>query len=246
VLVRIASWLVAIAVTMLRWTVRIRFHNDPREFLRARGDNYLFSFLHAHQLGLILGGEKGTGAMVSRSKDGELIVPLLKVSGCVPVRGSSKVNRKDRGGKEALHTLVDHVQSGKPAALAVDGPRGPRGRVHKGIALLSQQTDAPVINLVAISRRKWKVTKAWDRMQIPIPFTLIDGYFADPIYPRSGEKLEAYRQRIEASLHALEMLHEPNEAAYNCRSMLANGECTVDEDVDMSDDFPTHEIRSAA
>lgn len=218
-LVRISSLLIAGAVTILRWTVRVRFHEDPRPAIRERGGTYLYSFLHAHQLGLIIGREKGTGAMVSRSKDGELVVPLLKYSGCVPVRGSKRVDRKDRGGREALHTLVDHVVSGKPAALAVDGPRGPRGRVHKGIALLSQQTGAPVLNLVAVSQRHWTATKAWDRMQVPWPFSRLDGYFAAPIYPRTGEKLEAYRQRIEASLQALEAMHDPGEAKFNCEAL---------------------------
>ncbi len=215
-LVRLTSLLIAVAVTLLRRSCRVENHDDPRQKLRAAGQNYIYSFLHAHQLGLIIGREPGTGAMVSKSKDGELIVPLLRLSGCVPVRGSNRVSRKkDRGGKEALHTLVGHVLSGKPAALAVDGPRGPRGRVHKGVALLSQQTGAAVINLVAIPRRRTIAHRAWDRMQLPWPLTTIDGYFAEPIFPCAGEKLEAYRARIETSLLALESFHDPVEAAHN-------------------------------
>lgn len=246
--------------TFLRWTCRVKFHNDPRSELKAQGHTYLFAFLHAHQLGMIIGREAGTGAMVSRSKDGELIVPLLKWSGCVPVRGSNRVNRKDRGGMTALHTLVDHVQSGRPAALAVDGPRGPRGRVHKGIALLSQQTGAPVLAIVAIARRKWVATKAWDRMQVPYPFSRIDGYFSEPIFPRAGEKLEAYRQRIEAVLLELEAVHESTEAVFSvlasqrlsgaadsCDSIAINRDSTSNdvEDDDMDDD-QCHFGRAAA
>ena len=242
--------------TFLRWTCRVKFHNDPRSELKAQGHNYLFAFLHAHQLGMIIGREAGTGAMVSRSKDGELIVPLLKLSGCVPVRGSNRVNRKDRGGMTALHTLVDHVQSGRPAALAVDGPRGPRGRVHKGIALLSQQTGAPVLAIVAIARRKWVATKAWDRMQVPYPFSRIDGYFSEPIYPQAGEKLEAYRQRIEAVLLELEAVHEPTEAVFSVlpshrASAMELSECdrdvlSMDGEGDESDDDQCHFGRAAA
>ncbi len=217
-LVRVGSLLIIVAVTLLRLTCRVRYHNDPRESLRQRGENYLFSFLHAHQLGLLLGREKGTGTMISRSKDGDLVTPAVRACGCIPVRGSARTARKDRGGKEALHTLVDHVLSGKPVAIAIDGPRGPRGRIHKGIALLSQQTGAPVLNIVAISRKKWTATRAWDRMQVPWPFSRLDGYFAEPIYPREGEKLESYRQRIEASLQALEAIHEPSEAKFNCQA----------------------------
>lgn len=243
VLVRVASLVIALLVTCLRFTVKVRFNNDPRKVIKDQGQTYLFSFLHAHQLGLIIGREKGTGAMVSRSKDGELIVPLLQLSGCVPVRGSKQTHRKERGGREAIHTLTEHVLSGKPAAIAVDGPRGPRGRVHKGVALLSQQTGAPVLNLVAIAKRKRTVSRAWDRMQIPLPFTTIDGYFADPIYPQNGEKLEAYRLRIEASLQALEAKHDPQEAAFNAVAFKSPNEKQPHHaDAETPDDFDDDEI----
>jgi lysophospholipid acyltransferase (LPLAT)-like uncharacterized protein len=246
VLVQILAILVAAAVTMLRWTCRLRYHGDPRPKLRENGETYIFSFLHAHQMGLIIGSEKGTGAMVSRSKDGELIVPLLRISGCVPVRGSKRVNRKDRGGRAALHTLVDHVLSLKPAALAVDGPRGPRGRVHKGVALLSQQTGAPVLNLVAIPRHKWTVTRAWDRMQIPWPFTRIDGYFDSPIYPQEGEKLEAYRQRIEASLQGLEAKYDPSESRFNVHNIESDAEYDEGDDSEICQGYDTQGTDRAA
>lgn len=234
-LVRTLSILIAIGITVLRWTCRVKFHDDPRAELRRNGETYIYSFLHAHQVGLILGREKGTGAMVSRSKDGELIVPLLKISGCVPVRGSNRVNRKDRGGRAALHSLVDHVLAGYPAALAVDGPRGPRGRVHKGVALLSQQTGAPVLNLVAISRNKTTIVKAWDRLQMPWPFTRIDGYCDVPIYPKEGEKLEAYRQRIETSLHALEAKYDPCESQFNIHTVGPDEPASEVDDADIND-----------
>jgi len=220
-MIRFASLIIAWTVSLLRLTVRIRFHNDPRPALRNDGKTYLYSFLHSHQLGLILGAEKGTGAMVSRSKDGQLIVPLLQMSGCIPVRGSKRSSHRERGGREAIHSLTRHVSGGRPAAIAVDGPRGPRGRVHKGVASLSQQTGAPVINIVAISRRKLIIKKSWDRIQIPLPLTRIDGFFGDPIYPIVGEKLECYRRRIEAGLQSLESMHEPKESAYNKSSPAA-------------------------
>ena len=205
-LVWMASWGIAAAVLLIRSTTRVNSHNDQRPYLRARGQNFVFSFLHAHQLGIIMIGERGTGAMVSQSQDGELVVPSLKVSGCVPVRGSKwrPNSGSSKGGREAVKALTEHVLSGKPAAVAVDGPRGPRGRVHKGIAAISQKTGAAVLNTVAIPSRRTILQRTWDKMQIPLPFGRIDGYFADPIYPRAGEKLEAYRQRIEASLHQLE------------------------------------------
>lgn len=150
--------------------------------------------------------------MVSRSADGEILIPSLRVRGIVPIRGSSNHRGRDKGGRSALDALIKHVHSGRPAYLAVDGPRGPRGRVHKGIALLSQRTGAAIVILVPIPSRRWILTKAWDRLQIPKPFSVIDGYFAETIHAEANESLECYGQRIEDALNALEREHDPTEA----------------------------------
>ncbi len=232
--VRFLSWLVVGVVLLLRKTCRIHFHNDQRERLREAGCGYLYSFLHAHQLSVVTGSEAGTAAMVSRSNDGSLIVPALQHVGCVVYRGSKKSNSRARGGQQAIDSLINHVAGGRPAAIAVDGPRGPRGRVHKGVAMVSQRTGAAVLNIVAVPRRRWIASKAWDRMQIPVPFHRIDGYFAEPIFPREGEKLEAYRQRIEASLLALEARLDPAEHRYSCGPRGAANSCHESPETDAS------------
>ncbi|MHB9047313.1 MAG: lysophospholipid acyltransferase family protein, partial [Pirellulales bacterium] len=118
----------------------------------------------------------------------------------------------DKGGLAAVDALVKHVAGGAPGYLAVDGPRGPRNRVHKGIAMLSQRTGAAVVNLVAVPSRRWIFTRAWDRFQIPKPFATIHGYFGEPLFPRKGESVEQYRRRIETALNELERKHDPTEA----------------------------------
>ncbi|MCC9605180.1 lysophospholipid acyltransferase family protein [Blastopirellula sp. JC732] len=208
----IVAHLAALAVLLLRLTCKVRLHDDPRPALRADGVPYVYSVLHAHQVAAAMGSEPGTAAMVSQSLDGQLIVPTLQVMGVTPIRGSNRTRGQAKGGREALEGLIEHVAGGKPAYLAVDGPRGPRNRVHKGVAALSQKTGAAVINLVAVPQRRWILAKTWDRLQIPKPFCRVDGYFAEPVYPIVGESLEEYRRRIEASLNALELLHDPVEA----------------------------------
>lgn len=206
------AWLAAIFVLVLRWTCRIRLHNDPRPALRAAGIPYVYSVLHAHQVAAAMGSEPGTAAMVSQSLDGELIVPTLRMMGVTPIRGSNRTRNQTKGGREALIGLIEHVDSGKPAYLAVDGPRGPRNRVHKGVASLSKKTNAVVVNMVAVPERRWILSKTWDRLQIPLPFCCVDGYFAEPVHPQEDESLEDYRRRIEHSLNSLEATHDPAEA----------------------------------
>jgi lysophospholipid acyltransferase (LPLAT)-like uncharacterized protein len=209
----ISGWAIAIAVFLLRSCCRIRLHNDPRADLRASSQGYVYSVLHSHQIATVIQGEVGTGAMVSRSDDGELLIPCLWLRGIVPIRGSNRRRTGDKGGLGAIDALVEHVAGGAPGYLAVDGPRGPRNRVHKGIAVLSQRTGAAVINLVAVPSRRWIFTRAWDRFQIPKPFSTIHGYFSVPIFPRADEGVEEYRKRIEISLNDLERLHDPVESS---------------------------------
>ncbi len=209
---RASGWFIALAVLILRSCCRIRLHNDPRPNLRARSQAYAYSVLHSHQIAAVIDGERGTGAMVSRSDDGELLVACLRLCGIEPIRGSNRRNSGDKGGLAAIEALIEHVERGLPVYLAVDGPRGPRNRVHKGIAVLSQRTGAAVINMVAVPTRRWIFTHAWDRFQIPKPFATIHGYFAEPLFYREGEGVENYRKRIETSLNELERKHDPVES----------------------------------
>jgi lysophospholipid acyltransferase (LPLAT)-like uncharacterized protein len=215
IITRINSWMVAGLVALLRATCRIDFHNDPRPRLRAAGTNYVYAFLHAHQLSIIIGSEPNTAAMVSRSRDGQLVVPALRLAGCVVFRGSKKSNNRARGGMQAIDSLIHHVRTRGPAAIAVDGPRGPRGKVHKGIAMVSQNSGAAILLVAARPKRRWVARSAWDRMQIPLPFTRIEGQFAEPIFPQEGEKLEAFRQRIHTQMSILERRIDPSEAVFS-------------------------------
>jgi len=210
---KLGPWFIAALMVLLRWTCRVRLHDDPRAELRAKGVPYIYSVLHAQQLAAATCGDRGTAAMVSQSRDGAYVALGLKAVGITPIRGSSKRQGEDKGGLSALVNLIKHVRSGKPAYLAVDGPRGPRNRVHKGIAVLSQKTGAAVLNVVVVPSRRWIFKKSWDRFQIPWPCCRVDTHFAEPITPIVGESVEAFRRRIEESLNAMELLHDAEEAA---------------------------------
>lgn len=209
----IAAWLIAILLLLLRWSCRVRWHDDPRPSLRQENCPYAYAILHCHQVAAIIGSEQGTCAMVSRSIDGDLLVPSLRVNGVIPIRGSTRTMEQGKGGAEALRRLIEHVRGGAPAYLAVDGPRGPRNYVNRGIAKLSLATGAAVLIAVPIPRRRWILARAWDRFQIPKPFTRIDVFYSPPLRLRDGEDLMTFRQRIEDSIAALEEQHDPEEAA---------------------------------
>ena len=208
----LAAWMAAAAVLAIRFTCRIRFHDDPRPALRARGISYAYAFLHAHQIATVVVAESGTGAMVSRSTDGEILIPSLRVRGVVPVRGSTGRGGEDKGGAGALAALVRHGRGGAPVYLAIDGPRGPRNHVRRGIAQLAIALDAAILVAVALPSRRWILRRSWDRFQIPQPFSTIDVFFDRPTLPRDGVDAEALRSLVSQRLDALEVRHDPIEA----------------------------------
>lgn len=211
------AWSIAILLFPLRWSCRLRWHDDPRGALRASGTPYVYAILHCHLMSAVLGRERGTAAMVSRSGDGEMLIPSLRAHGMVPVRGSGRLRGQDKGGASALRQLVEHVRNGAPAYLAVDGPRGPRNQVNEGIANLSLATGAAVLVAVPVPRRRWILSRSWDRFQIPKPFTRVDVFFGPPLRPEADEDAGAFCRRIEKAIRSLEERSDPEEASL-CRS----------------------------
>ena len=208
-------WIIGAVVFALRATCRFHAHNDPRPRIKAAGGTYVYAILHAHQLAAIMAAERGCGAMVSRSADGDMLIPVMKMCGLVPVRGSGggERRRQGKGGVSALQALIRHVRGGNPATLAVDGPKGPRGHVQRGIAMLSQKTGAPVVTVVLVPKHRWIFSKTWDRTQVPIPFTRVEGYFGPELISGEGESMEDFAKRIEDLLQKLESQFDPQEAS---------------------------------
>lgn len=221
-LARTAGLLVGLGVLALRMTCCIRIHNDPRREVTAAGLPHVFATLHAHQIAGSMGADRGTGAMVSRSIDGEIIIPALLVGGHVPIRGSSGIRK---GGASALHALIDHVQVDRPAMLACDGPRGPRGRVQKGIGLLARKSNATVLTVVSIPSRRWIFSRTWDRLQVPKPFSTIDIYFGEPLRLDPDGSLDEFTRKVQDNLLQLEASVDPHEASVDKPSSATLPKC---------------------
>ncbi len=60
--------------------------------------------------------------------------------------------------------------------------------------------------------RRWFLAKAWDRFQIPKPFTTVSLIFGEPILSREGEDSEPLRPRVSQAMNSLEWEHDPEEA----------------------------------
>ena len=209
----LAGWGCALALLLWRLTCRYRVENDPRPELRRAGRPYAYALLHAHQISALFANDEARmAAMVSRSADGDILAPCLRVRHVTPVRGSSRRHGQDKGGRTALAALCDHVRNGVPALLAVDGPRGPRNHVHRGIIDLARTTGAVILPVVVVASRRWIFARAWDRMQLPRPFSTVRLIFGAALDPYEHPDDERLRALIATRLGELEAAHDAVEA----------------------------------
>lgn len=203
-------------------TLRIRIDGDPRPALRAAGRRYVYAILHAQQLSFILlSDDVPIQAMVSASTDGDWLVPLCRARSIIPIRGSTGTRGEDKGGRAALAQLVDGVRQGTPALLAVDGPRGPRNCVHRGVVDLARETDACIVVAGVFPKARSILERTWDRTQLPRPFSTLTGRFRPPIDPRDFADADTLRTHVAAELLALEQAFDPDEARYAGRAPAA-------------------------
>jgi lysophospholipid acyltransferase (LPLAT)-like uncharacterized protein len=192
-------------LVLWRLSCRRRIVDDPRPGLRAAKTPYILALLHGQQLAaVLLSDEPQLAAMLSRSADGDLLAPALRLRRVLPVRGSSRNSRRDKGGLAALRALQDHMRQGHPSMLAVDGPRGPYGHVGRGILVLARRTGAVILPVAAHASSKWVLSRRWDRFEVPGFGSTLTLRFAAPMLPPSGPEEDlAARQALSDCLQRL-------------------------------------------
>ena len=166
---RLKVWVVSHLVSLLRASWRVRLHG--REVLTAAIDRggAVIAFWHGEQLPLVpLHANTRIAGLASLSADGALLAGVIDRLGYSVVRGSSS-----QGGAAAFEACMAALEAKMSPALAVDGPRGPRHRVHTGAVRLSQATGASIVIMASHAHRAWQL-QSWDGFQIPLPGSRVD------------------------------------------------------------------------
>jgi len=180
---------------ILNRTLRVR-HIDARHLDGT--PRYILAFWHECILGSLHSRwRKPTTAMISRSKDGEIVTGVVHLYGVETARGSS-----NKGGSAALREILRDVKDGKNIAFTPDGPKGPRREVKDGVVYAAKMTGLPVVpfHFAAKSRKQ---LRSWDRMIVPRPFSRAVYVYGAPIeVPRDGD-VEEWRLKIERQMKDL-------------------------------------------
>jgi hypothetical protein len=194
----VVSWLGWVVMGGVGATSRLNVHRSAG--FRAReqaGLPVIFAFWHRYQLmGLYEHRGRGVHALVSRSRDGEMIARALHRFGYRTVRGSSS-----RGGGAALAQLLDIVNAGDSVAFTPDGPRGPFRSIQPGVLAVASRTGAPIVPMAWAGSRV-KELKSWDKFLIPLPFGRYEMVFGEPLFLNTADA--AAEAKLREALDAVE------------------------------------------
>lgn len=138
-------------------------HKHPKE------KALVLAFFHQDELVLIpYFINKNLCALVSSSKDGEIMHTALNELGLTTVRGSS--SKKSVAG---LLAAIKKVKQGYNFAIAVDGPKGPIYEVKEGVIKISEKSGYPIVPIRGHVGRHYLFKKAWNQARIPMPFSTV-------------------------------------------------------------------------
>jgi lysophospholipid acyltransferase (LPLAT)-like uncharacterized protein len=190
-------------------TLRVRVvRGEIERTLRAQRPNVIYAFWHGH-LWYLMYRYRGSGVyiMVSQSRDGELLSQVLHRFGLPTVRGSSS-----RGGGRSLRELVRLVRRGASAAIAPDGPRGPRHRVQSGIIALARLAGVPILPIAV--GMSWKIElRSWDRFLLPLPGSRVVVAYGEPVVvPADADAALAERKRQDLESALLKLTSEAEQS----------------------------------
>jgi hypothetical protein len=205
---RLARWLVAFGFRLLQLLGRtLRYEIDDHAGVVGTlvTANYICALWHNRLLvfPLVLHrffpGRHGA-ALISASRDGDLLTDAVQRFGYNVVRGSSS-----RLGASAILQLGEVIASHGDVVITPDGPRGPVYELGPGIIFLAQKTNAPVVPVNMEYSSCWRI-KSWDRFIVPRPFAKIRVIIGAPHHVRSTstpEEFETERLRLQDAMMAL-------------------------------------------
>jgi len=141
------SFLGYLFLRALHATLRVRHVNVENLTSTPR---YILAFWHRHiLLSLHSKWRRPTTAIISRSKDGEIVSGVLQFYGAETARGSST-----RGGEIALREILRAIRAGKNIAFTPDGPKGPSQVVKDGVIYVAKVSGLPIVPFAFAAKKK--------------------------------------------------------------------------------------------
>ena len=204
----LARWLIAFGFRLLQlWARTLRFEIEDRAGVVGRRvtENYIGALWHNRLLvfPFVLRRflpQRHGAALISASRDGDLIADVVKRFGYDVIRGSSS-----RLGTSALLHLTGVLMSGSDVVITPDGPRGPAYELGPGIIFLAQKSGAAVVPMNLEYSHCWRLG-SWDRFIVPRPFAKVRVLINRPYrvtVTTTPEEFESERVSLQNAMMAL-------------------------------------------
>ncbi len=167
-------------------------HNLDKAKKLGRNNNYIMATWHQDLISSVLFLKQGNhAALVSSSKDGEIMASVLERFKHIPARGSSR-----RGGKEGMLEMVKILNNGFCAAMANDGPTGPAKQTKPGTIQMAKLTGAAILPFSCMPKRCYRFKKSWDKFRIPYPFSKINISLGEPFVVEESISKEDFEKSM--------------------------------------------------
>jgi len=191
-------------VKVLCKTIKVTYKNKSGvDALENEGKNYILAFWHGTMLlPWYLNGQKKFVALVSKSKDGELLAKILTNWDYEVVRGSSS-----KEGNVVLKAMIDYANNGRSVAITPDGPRGPIYKMKAGAIITAQKCGVPLV-LVGIGIKRKKILTSWDKFEIPAFFSKAKIVYSNPIFFKNEMEYDDISKSIVSCENKLNELQE--------------------------------------
>lgn len=199
ILRKLGNFLLPRALSVLCTTLKIELENDAP--FKENGKNFVLAFWHGKMVaGWYLLKNRNQAALISSSKDGDLLARLLGYWNYELARGSSSA-----GGKEALEKIVHLAEAGFNVAITPDGPKGPAKKMKAGCVIAAKKSGIPLL-LAGIGYSDYWELKSWDKLRIPKPFSKVAVRFSDSIIVEKHLSYEETSQLINEAENLLNNL----------------------------------------
>ena len=181
-------------------TLRITMQNTL-DATGVKTEKCIFAFWHGKMIyGWLLAQrlfpEQDIHAVVSFSKDGEILSRTLERLGFTMIRGSSS-----KGSSEVKAAMLAELEQNGIVAITPDGPRGPCRSFKYGTLRLASEQGVPII-FAAIRYDKAIQLKSWDRFEIPAPFSKVNVTLHRICVPEMNSKqdIEQFERQLSKQL----------------------------------------------
>lgn len=173
--------------------VKVIFHEGYEQ-----NKQYLGAFWHGKMFApMFVARTHGTkmAVLVSPSKDGDIVSDWLNKLGYETVRGSSR-----RNNVSALVEMLRKLKEGYSIGIIVDGPLGPIHKVKPGIVHMAQKLEVEIVPVGIAIKRKWVFTRAWDKFELPKPFSKVVMYSGTPVKVPMDAEIAHYCEVLEKAM----------------------------------------------